>query len=357
MTVTETILGAVERGWVPDRLVRGGIRRLLRDRLRDEDRGDPEANERAVSEHVRAMREGPVAVATDAANQQHYEVPARFFRAALGPRLKYSSCLFEDGVDDLAAAEEAMLALTCERADLRDGQRVLDLGCGWGSFSLWAAEQYPASRITAVSNSASQREFIEGEAARRGLDNVTVVTCDMNAFDPGARFDRIVSIEMFEHMRNWESLFGRVASWLEDDGRFFLHVFCHRDLAYFYEDAGDDDWMARHFFTGGQMPSFDLPRRFDRDLIVERDWKVDGRHYERTLRAWLARQDARREEVLAMFRDVYGAADARRWFERWRLFFLACAELFGYREGSEWFVGHYRLARRGPGDAAATPEA
>ncbi len=343
--MTTTILAAVERGLVPDVLVRGGIRKLLRDRLRDEDRGGREANRAALDELVATMRGGPVAIATDEANAQHYEVPPAFFRTVLGPRMKYSSCLWEPGTDSLAAAEDAMLALTCERAGIVDGMRVLDLGCGWGSLGLWIAERYPGCAIRAVSNSVAQREFIEGEASRRGLANVTVTTADMNAFDTPERFDRVVSIEMFEHMRNWEVLFGRVASWLAPGGKFLLHVFCHRELGYLYEDRGEDDWMARHFFTGGLMPSFDLPARFDRDLVVERSWAVGGEHYARTLLAWLDRQDARRDQVLEIFRETYGR-DAKRWFERWRLFFLACAELFAYRGGEEWFVAHTLLAPR-----------
>lgn len=343
--MTTAILEAVERGWVPDVVVRGGIRRLLRGRLRDEDRGSREANRAALDALVEAMRSAPVAVGTDAANEQHYEVPPAFFRAVLGPRMKYSSCLWEPGTEDLGQAEDAMLRLTCERAGIVDGMRVLDLGCGWGSASLWIAEHYPRCRIHAVSNSSPQRQFIEGEAARRDLTNVRVTTADMNRFETAEHYDRVVSIEMFEHIRNWEVLFGRVASWLVPDGRFFLHVFCHRELGYFYEDEGEDDWMARHFFTGGLMPSFDLPRRFDRDLRVEQAWKVDGRHYARTLHAWLARQDAHREEILEILRKPHGA-QARRWFERWRLFFLACAELFSFRDGNEWFVAHTVLAPR-----------
>ena len=346
--MTAAILEAVERGLVPDVLVRGGIRRLLRARLRDEDRGSGDANRAALEELVSSMRRAPVALATDAANTQHYEVPPAFFRAVLGPRMKYSSCLWEFDTKDLAAAEEVMLRRTAERAGIVDGMRILDLGCGWGSLSLWIAECYPGCRIRAVSNSVAQREFIEGEAARRGLDNVAVTTADMNDFETAERFDRVVSIEMFEHMRNWEVLFGRVASWLAPGGRFLLHVFCHRELGYVYEDRGEDDWMTRHFFTGGLMPSFDLPGRFDRDLVVERTWAVNGNHYARTLLAWLARQDACRDQIFEIFRETYGA-DARRWFERWRLFFLACAELFAYRGGEEWFVAHTLLAPRGEG--------
>lgn len=335
-------MGAVERGLVPDPIVRTGIRRLLREKLRDERRGGPDAVLDRQQRRMAALRESAVALHTDAANRQHYEVPAEYFERVLGPRLKYSCALFADDRTDLAAAEEAMLALTAERAGLANGQRVLELGCGWGSLTLWMAEHFPHSRITAVSNSSSQRAFIRARAAARGLDNVEVITADMNAFAPGARFDRIVSVEMFEHMRNWGELLGRARGWLEPDGAMFLHVFCHRDLTWPFETGGGSDWMARHFFTGGLMPSFDLPRAFGDDFVVEQAWAVNGRHYARTCEAWLARHDAARDAILPLFRTTYGR-DAGVWFERWRVFYLACAELFAWAGGEEWLVGHYRM--------------
>jgi cyclopropane-fatty-acyl-phospholipid synthase len=259
----------------------------------------------------------------------------------LGPRRKYSAGLFEPG-DDLAAAEERMLALSCARAGIEDAMRVLDLGCGWGSLTLWLAERYPRARILAVSNSKAQREYVLGECARRGLDGVEVVTADVNRFEPAGRFDRVVSVEMFEHARNWERLLGRVARWLEPDGRLFLHVFCHRSTPYFFEAEGASDWMARHFFSGGMMPSADLLAGLERDLRVEEGWRVSGLHYARTAEAWLANLDAARERVLPIL-------GSERAFGRWRLFFLACRELFAFRGGAEWHVLHARLApvRRG----------
>jgi cyclopropane-fatty-acyl-phospholipid synthase len=318
-----------------------GIRHLLRERLRTEGAGTADDRRQRRERLLERMRSGPIAVATDRANEQHYEVPAEFFREVLGSRLKYSSAFWPEGVTDLDRAEEAMLELTCRRAGIEDGMEVLDLGCGWGSLSLWIAERYPACRVVGVSNSSSQRQFIMNEAARRGLDNVEVHTADMNAFSPERRFDRVVSIEMFEHMRNVEALLDRIAGWLKPEGRLLVHVFCHREFAYFFETDGDNDWMARHFFTGGTMPSEDLYPNMRGDLTVEKHWRVDGRHYEKTLLAWLARLDASRPTVLDMFREVYGPADASRWLQRWRVFFLACAELFGYRDGKEWFVAHY----------------
>jgi cyclopropane-fatty-acyl-phospholipid synthase len=335
----------VDRGLVPDPWIRFGIRRLLAARLREERRRLPAIPEERLAAWKCATAEAPLAPLPEAANRQHYELPPEFFQLVLGPRLKYSACYFPPGVDDLAAAEEAMLALAAERAGLADGQRVLDLGCGWGSMSLWIAERFPRSTVLAVSNSLLQGAFLKAEAARRGLGNVRHRVADINRLELDEAFDRIVSVEMFEHLRNYAALFARLARWLAPGGKLFVHVFCHRELAYPFEDGGPADWMARHFFTGGIMPSADLLPAFRGDLRLEEQWLLPGGHYQRTCEAWLANLDRERERALAILADAYGAADAPLWLERWRVFFLACAELFGYRGGDEWGVAHYRFGR------------
>ena len=336
-----------EKGWIPDPLVRFGVRGMLRKRLREEEDRAAGAPAAAAEAWREEMRKSPIALVPREANRQHYELAPELFEAVLGPRLKYSCCYWPAGVASLAAAEEAMLELSCERAGLRDGMSILDLGCGWGSLALFAAERLPGATVLAVSNSRPQREFVLRRAAERGLRNLEVVTADMNDFDPGRRFDRVVSIEMFEHMRNWPLLLERIAGWLEPDGRLFLHVFCHRTLSYPYEDRGGDDWMARHFFTGGMMPSEHLIREFSSDLEVEAQWRVGGEHYERTSRAWLRRLDAAGPELDDALVRTYGARDARVWRQRWRLFFIACEVLFGHGHGREWYVTHALLRRSG----------
>jgi cyclopropane-fatty-acyl-phospholipid synthase len=287
----------------------------------------------------------PIAVQSAAANEQHYEVPSKFFQQVLGPKLKYSSCYWPDGVNSLEAAENESLRVTCENAQLEDGMKILELGCGWGSLSLWMADRYRSSQITSVSNSSSQRRFIEARAAELGLSNLNVVTADMNDFSTDGAFDRIVSVEMFEHMRNHRELMRRVHDWLCPDGKLFVHIFCHRRSAYLFETDGPQNWMGRHFFTGGMMPSADLLPCASTSLrlVNQRNW--NGAHYARTCRAWLENLDRANEVLQPVLADTYGNAEAVRWHNRWRLFFMACEELFAFNGGNEWFVSHYLFQR------------
>jgi len=347
MNTTRFALRMAEKGWLPDRIIRGGIRWLCAARLREI--GADNADLAATSNELllSRMERSPIAVNVGAANEQHYELPPDFFARVLGPRMKYSACWWGTGVDDLIVAEEQALQRSADYADLKDGQDILELGCGWGSLTLWMAQRYPTSRILAASNSSLQRTHIQRLAFEKGLRNVEVVTCDMNRFVPGRRFDRVVSIEMFEHMRNWTALFKRVHGWMHPGGRLYLHIFCHRSVAYLFEAKHDDDWMSRHYFTGGMMPSDDLALRTCKPFRIEQRWTWDGTHYARTAEAWLRNLDANSHLIAPLFsterNSAAGASDAT--LQRWRIFFMACAELFGYRQGREWWVSHYRFAR------------
>jgi len=339
MSMIAATAGLMERLPMPDGLTRIGISHLVGRTHRRMVAVPPESD----ADFAAAMREFPIAAHTADANAQHYELPAAFFALVLGPHLKYSSGLYVSEHDTLAQAEANALLETCVHADLHDGQEILELGCGWGSLSLWMAAHFPGARITAVSNSHSQRSFIIKTARARGLGNLNVITADMNTFDTPSRFDRVVSVEMFEHMANWEALLGRVRHWLRPDGRLFLHVFTHVAAPYRFDTSDPADWIARHFFTGGIMPSHNLAHLFPHLFCVEQDWRWSGTHYQRTARDWLANYDANAERIDALLRDVYGA-DAGLWRRRWRLFFLAVEGLFGHAGGAAWGVSHYRLA-------------
>jgi len=342
----------LERDLVPDFLIRRRIRALLADRLRECGAGGPEHQQQRLQQLVRELAASPVAIETRAANEQHYEVPTGFYQQVLGKNLKYSSCHYESPQDapaaGLDAAEARMLALTCERARLADGDRILELGCGWGSLSLWMAANYPRARITAVSNSRTQKLHIDATARERGLTNLEIVTCDANVleFPVGTQFDRVVSVEMFEHMRNYESLLARIAGWMAPAATLFIHIFTHSVYAYPFEVRDDTDWMAKYFFTGGIMPSDDLLLYFQRDVLLREHWQVPGWHYSLTSEAWLENMDRNREQIMPVLEHTYGRAQALRWWVYWRVFFMACAELWAYDGGREWLVSHYLFEKR-----------
>ncbi len=342
----------IEQNRLPDLLLRSGIRKLLRQRLREEDKGDPETQQAHLQSLIERLKVSPIAVNTTQDNRQHYEVPASFFEHCLGKHLKYSCAYWLPGVTDLDEAEREMLELTCMRAELEDGQQVLELGCGWGSLSLFMAARFPQSQFTVVSNSHSQKEYIDRQMRERGLDNLRVITADMNAFAPGhpidaASFDRVLSVEMFEHMRNYQWLMEKIAAFLKPEGKLFVHIFTHTRYAYLFEVKADNDWMSKYFFTGGIMPSDHLLLYFPDHLTIEQHWQVSGMHYALTAEAWLRNMDSHQAGIMPVFEGVYGKDESVKWWAYWRLFFLACAELWSYRDGKEWIVSHYLFRKTG----------
>src|SRR6185503_596551 len=331
----------IEQNKVPDFLLRKRIRKLLKQRLADENKGNVEAQQEHLAALIGFLKSSPIAVNTADANQQHYEVPTKFYEYCLGKNLKYSSCYFKDGVTSLDQAEDDMLELTCNRAELADGQQVLELGCGWGSLSLYMAAKFPQSTFKVVSNSSTQKIYIDEQAKQRGIRNLTVITADINTFDIDERFDRVVSVEMFEHMRNYQRLMNKVASFLKPAGKLFVHIFTHKEYAYLFEVKDDTDWMSKYFFTGGIMPSDDLLFYFNDDLVVEKHWHVNGTHYGKTAEAWLANMDNHKAEIMPLFAATYGQDQALKWWVYWRIFYMACAELWNFNGGNEWMVSHY----------------
>jgi cyclopropane-fatty-acyl-phospholipid synthase len=331
----------IEQNKVPDFILRKGIKNLLKLRLEEENLGDTEKQRAHLMALIDRLKASPIAVNTADANEQHYEVPTQFYQYCLGKNLKYSSGYWKLGVTDIDTSEDDMLALTCERAGLENGQQVLELGCGWGSLSLFMAARYPKSIFKVVSNSRTQKLHIDEQAKTRGINNLTVLTADMNTFSIDEKFDRVVSVEMFEHMRNYRLLMKKVASFLKPDGKLFIHIFTHKEYSYLFEVKDENDWMSKHFFTGGIMPSDDLMFYFNDDLLVEKHWHVNGTHYGKTSEAWLKNMDAHKKEIMPLFEQTYGKDQAVKWWVYWRLFYMACAELWNYNNGNEWIVSHY----------------
>lgn len=335
----------LEKNLIPDSLIRFQIRNLLKQRLREEKKANPELQQAHLMQLIEELKDSPIAVETDAANEQHYEVPTEFYKLCLGKHLKYSSGYWKEGVTDIDTSEKDMLELTCERAELQNGQSVLELGCGWGSLSLYMAQKFPESQFTVISNSKTQKLYIDNQANLRGLRNLTVLTININSFQLAQQFDRVVSVEMFEHMRNFKKLMKLVASHLKHNGKLFVHIFTHQSLAYKFEVKDESDWMSKYFFTGGIMPSDDLLFYFNDDLRVEKHWHVSGLHYSKTSEAWLSKMDKHKQQILPLFEKTYGANQALKWWVYWRIFFMACAELWAFNNGEEWIVSHYLFTK------------
>lgn len=330
---------------LPDPLIRFGIRKLLKERLKEEKKQSAEAQQDHLMKLISMLKESPIAVNTANANEQHYEVPTSFYRKVLGKNLKYSCGFWEEGDNNLDESERKMLELTCRRAGIKDGDEILELGCGWGSLTLFMAEKFHGCRITAVSNSRTQKEYIDSESSRRGLKNVTVITADMNEFAIDKKYDRIVSVEMFEHMRNYAALFSNIHGLLKPGGELFIHIFTHREYSYLFEVKNETDWMAKYFFTGGIMPGNNLLFYFSGKFEVKNHWIINGRHYEKTSNAWLKNMDRNKDSILKLFSEIYGGKNKIKWWVYWRVFFMSCAELWGYKNGEEWMVSHYLFKR------------
>jgi len=339
--VNDRLYNLAAGSFIPDWLIRMIIRSMLSQTLHSRKIEDPEKQLKSRMDFIQELKDSPIAIHTENANDQHYEVPTAFFKEVLGPHMKYSSAFFANNENDLGRAEEQMLDLTCKRAELKPGQTILELGCGWGSLTFFMAEKYPYCKITAITNSASQREYIESECTRRGLKNIKVVKCNIEDYTTTEKFDRVVSIEMFEHMKNYESLLSRISDWLVPKGKLFVHIFTHKDLQYHFEDVDGSDWLTRNFFAGGTMPSDSLLLYFQGKLHVTGHWRINGTHYKRTADAWLHNMKKHRKTISSILSKTYGANNAKLRYFYWRLFFLSCAELWGYKQGTEWMVSHY----------------
>ncbi len=336
----------LEKNKIPDSLIRFGIRKLLKQRLRDENKGNPEAQQAHLMQIIEDLKASPIAINTQEANEQHYEVPTQFYKYCLGKHLKYSSGYWNKGVTDINTSEKDMLELTCQRADLQNGQDVLELGCGWGSLSLYMAAKFPKSNFTVVSNSSTQKIYIDEQAQQRSISNLTVITININDFSLNKTFDRVVSVEMFEHMRNYQKLMHKVATLLKAEGKLFVHIFTHKNYAYKFEVIDDTDWMSKYFFTGGIMPSDDLLLYFNEELSITKHWHVSGTHYAKTSEAWLQNMDKHKADIMPLFEQTYGKENATKWWVYWRIFYMACAELWAYKNGEEWMVSHYLFSKK-----------
>jgi len=339
------LIELAEKGLVPDFMIRAGILRNCKVRLQNESSFSKQELQERKQKWVDQMKESPIALVPEKANEQHYEVPPSFFEEVLGSNLKYSSGYWPNKNTTLDQSEVSMLELSCERAELINGQNILELGCGWGSLTCFMASHYPNSHITAVSNSKDQKEHILKRCEDKDLNNVEVITADMNEFNSDHSFDRVISIEMFEHMRNYKNLLSRISTFLDVDGKLFIHIFAHDSLVYPFENKGEADWMAREFFSGGMMPSHDIFEYFQDDLKIEKSWRMSGTHYEKTSLVWLRKMDNNKSKIMEIFEDTYGLEDAKKWFQRWRIFFMSCEKLFGYKNGKEWGVSHYRFIK------------
>ncbi|MBP9853949.1 MAG: class I SAM-dependent methyltransferase [Candidatus Omnitrophica bacterium] len=337
--------GLLEKNLIPDPIIRIGIRGLLKDKLIEENNFKSKFGIKRKMELIEFLKSSPIAVNTKEANEQHYELPTEFFQLVMGKHMKYSSGLWKEGVTSFDASEEDMLSLTVERAELRDGMSILELGCGWGSLTLFMASKLPQSKIVGVSNSSTQKEFILREAKKRKLNNVRIITADMNDFMIDEKFDRIVSVEMFEHMRNYKRLLEKIAGFLSGNGKLFVHIFTHREFAYLYEEKDESDWIAKYFFTGGIMPSDDLLLHFQDHFKLEEHWQINGTHYQKTSEEWLKNMDKNKDKIIPILKETYGENQYRKWWVYWRVFFISCAELWGYKNGTEWIVSHYRFKK------------
>lgn len=331
----------LERNYVPDQLIRSQIRRLLALRLKEETKPTQELQQQHLMHLIQDLKNSPIAIETKAANEQHYELPTKFFKYVMGRNMKYSSCYWDASIKQLDEAEDIALKITCEHAELKNGFKILELGCGWGSLTMYMASQFPNAEITGISNSASQKEYIDKCCIERGLKNIRIVTIDMNVFTTEEKFDRVVSVEMFEHMRNYQKLLEKISNFLTPDGKLFVHIFTHKEYTYYFDIKDDNDWMSKYFFTGGIMPSDDLLFYFNDHLTVKKHWNWDGTHYQKTSNVWLENMDRHKKDIMPILKSVYGEKDQIKWWVYWRVFFMACAELWGYKNGKEWFVSHY----------------